>query len=273
METWQSGFVDSVDCRLFYRMRGSGPAIVLLHGYTDASDCWQLYAAALAQTNTVVAYDARAHGRSSNPGKDYANQANARDLRAVVTGLGLQGPIAIGHSMGARTALAAAGYYPGLLRAVVLEDPPLFDYMEPPRVPGEPLPPHIAWMAELKTQSTAELIARCLRENPTWQAGEILPWVHAKEQFATERVPDGPELMVPWRTEVAALSCPALLIAADSNCGGAVDAATAAECRALNPRIEVALVRGAGHSIRREAPARYAALVGEYLHRLGTSGI
>ncbi|MFM2032479.1 MAG: hypothetical protein RLZZ297_1244 [Chloroflexota bacterium] len=268
MIAWQHGVAHSADCQIAYRHAGRGQAVVLLHGYTDSAACWELYAAQLVDSYTVIAYDARGHGTSSNPGRDYTNQANARDLAAVLDALAIEQPVLIGHSMGAWSAFAAAALLPDRIRAVVLEDPPLFDYVEPPREPGVPPPPHIAWMAELKTLSTSELVERCLRENPTWQAGEVLAWVGAKEAFATERQPDGPETMVPWRTVLPQVRCPALLITADPACGGAVDAATARECRALNPHVEVALIRGVGHSIRREAPDRYAAVVASFLGRV-----
>ena len=72
----------------------------------------------------VIMLDARGHGRSAGPKRGYGSIEHAGDVAGAITGLGLKRPAVLGHSMGAVTALALAGLYPNLPRAILLEDPP-----------------------------------------------------------------------------------------------------------------------------------------------------
>ena len=90
---------------------GAGPAVVLLHGLT-ATRRYVLMGSRLLERSgyEVVAYDARGHGRSAPAAEPsaYGYEQLARDLVAVLDGLGLERAILAGASMGAHTALRAA---------------------------------------------------------------------------------------------------------------------------------------------------------------------
>jgi pimeloyl-ACP methyl ester carboxylesterase len=90
---------------------GAGPAVVLLHGLT-ATRRYVLMGSRLLERSgyEVVAYDARGHGRSAPADEPsaYGYEQLARDLVAVLDGLGLERAILAGASMGAHTALRAA---------------------------------------------------------------------------------------------------------------------------------------------------------------------
>src|SRR5205814_5957338 len=73
---------------IFVRSGGSGPVAVLLHGYAENSDSWAPLAADLMKDHTVVVPDLRGIGRSSKPAGGYDKKTQAKDIRAVVTGLG-----------------------------------------------------------------------------------------------------------------------------------------------------------------------------------------
>src|SRR5207249_202660 len=72
---------------IFVRSGGSGPVVVLLHGYAETSDSWGPLATALAKSYTVVVPDLRGIGRSSRPAGGYDKKTQASDIRAVVTTL------------------------------------------------------------------------------------------------------------------------------------------------------------------------------------------
>jgi pimeloyl-ACP methyl ester carboxylesterase len=90
---------------------GAGPAVVLLHGLT-ATRRYVLMGSRLLERSgyEVVAYDARGHGRSAPADEPsaYGYEQLARDLLAVLDGLGLERAILAGASMGAHTALRVA---------------------------------------------------------------------------------------------------------------------------------------------------------------------
>src|SRR5260370_14257626 len=70
---------------IFLRWGGSGPVVVLIHGYAENSDSWAPLAADLMKDHTVVVPDLRAIGRSSNPAAGYAKKTQAQEIRAVMT--------------------------------------------------------------------------------------------------------------------------------------------------------------------------------------------
>src|SRR6202030_4499833 len=73
---------------IFVRWGGSGPVLVLIHGYAENSDSWAPLAADLMQDHTVVVPDLRGIGHSSKPADGYDKKTQANDIRAVVTSLG-----------------------------------------------------------------------------------------------------------------------------------------------------------------------------------------
>ena len=73
---------------IFVRWGGTGPVVVLIHGYAENSDSWAPLAADLMKDHTVVVPDLRGIGRSSKPAGGYDKKTQAKDIRAVVTALG-----------------------------------------------------------------------------------------------------------------------------------------------------------------------------------------
>ena len=72
---------------IYVRRGGTGPVVVLLHGYAENSDSWAPLAADLMKDHTVVVPDLRGIGRSSKPEGGYDKKTEAKDIRAVVTTL------------------------------------------------------------------------------------------------------------------------------------------------------------------------------------------
>lgn len=108
--------------KLHYLRQGSGPAIVLLHGYAETGRMWLPLMPALAKTHTVIAPDLRGAGGSAKPEGGYDKKTMAQDIHALVQSLGL-GPIQIvGHDIGLMVAYAYAAQYPAEVQRVVLMD-------------------------------------------------------------------------------------------------------------------------------------------------------
>jgi pimeloyl-ACP methyl ester carboxylesterase len=105
---------------------GAGPAVVLLHGLT-ATRRYVLMGSRLLERSgyEVVAYDARGHGHSAPAAEPsaYTYEHLARDLLAVLDGLGVQRAILAGASMGAHTALRVALTAPERVMALGLITP------------------------------------------------------------------------------------------------------------------------------------------------------
>lgn len=86
---------------------GSGPPLLLLHGYAQTHALWHKVAPRLAQRFTVVAADLRGYGDSGKPPSDanhepYSKRAMARDAVALMDHLGHERFFLAGHDRGAR---------------------------------------------------------------------------------------------------------------------------------------------------------------------------
>ncbi|CCQ33529.1 O-methylpimelyl-Acyl carrier protein methylesterase [Halorhabdus tiamatea SARL4B] len=156
---WERGFVEANGIELHYcRTNGSGPPVVVSHGFTDDGYCRLDLARELGDEFDVVLYDARGHGRSAAPDEGYGPSERAADLLGLLDTLGLEDPILFGHSMGADTVTKAAATQPDRPRAVVLEDPVWMlegvnEVIE--EDPGEDIAEQIAWWRD---HSVAELL-------------------------------------------------------------------------------------------------------------------
>lgn len=108
------------------RIGGSGPVVVLLHGFGDTGDMWAPLAGRLAADHTVVVPDLRGMGLSSHPETGYDKKSEAGDIAAVLHTLGLDGPLAlITHDIGNMVGYAFAAQNRGRVTRWVVMDAPL----------------------------------------------------------------------------------------------------------------------------------------------------
>lgn len=99
--TRTSWIVTADQTNLFVRDWGEGPAIVFVHSWSMNADLWQYQMRALSERGfRTIAYDARGHGRSQDPGRGFDVDTMVDDLRCVVEGLGLEKVMLVGHSNG-----------------------------------------------------------------------------------------------------------------------------------------------------------------------------
>ena len=110
---------------IFVRWGGKGPAVVLIHGYAENSDSWAPLAANLMKDHTVVVPDLRGIGKSSKPEGGYDKKTQAKDIRAVVTGLGYDKTFVVAHDIGNMVAYAYAALYPDKVERLVVMDAPI----------------------------------------------------------------------------------------------------------------------------------------------------
>jgi len=87
---------------------GSGPAVLLVHGWTCNHTFWDRQLPALRERFTVVTVDLRGHGESSRPQKGYTVPALASDLEALVRSLRVPQIAIVGWSLGGMIALELA---------------------------------------------------------------------------------------------------------------------------------------------------------------------
>ncbi len=121
-----SRYIPTEAGRIFARVGGSGPPLVLLHGFPESLVMWHRIAPVLAETFTVVALDLPGYGWSSAPrssgGEAYSKRAMGRDVLAVMDDLGAATFALAGHDRGARVGYRLALDHPGRITKLALLD-------------------------------------------------------------------------------------------------------------------------------------------------------
>ncbi len=121
------GQENSAAIRIYYEDHGSGPAVVLVHGYALNGRSWEKQEAALlAADHRVIAYDRRGCGASSRPSIGYDFDTLAADLHVLLSTLDLREVVLAGFGMGTgEVARYLAIQGPGRVAAAVLVAPVL----------------------------------------------------------------------------------------------------------------------------------------------------
>ncbi|WP_034270267.1 alpha/beta fold hydrolase [Actinospica robiniae] len=210
---------------LHYRETGpaSGLPVVALHGHPGSAETWDAVAAGVCDAGDYrfIAVTQRGYGRSSRGGP-YALDEFAADVLGFVAALDPGRFVLLGHSMGGTVASLAAAQAPTGLLGLVLED------AVPPRE-GVHLPKPV---------------------RPAHPESLPYDWQLVPEIFAQLEAPDPA-----WWASLARISVPALVIAGGSTSHVPQD--TLADAAALIPQARLVTFEGVGHSIHRDAPARF----------------
>ena len=105
---------------VIYRVAGSGPPVVLIHGMLNSSSHWQAVASNLADQYTVIAPDLIGHGDSAAPRGDYSLGAHAASIRDLLAAIGVERATLVGHSLGGGVAMQFFYQFPQRVERLVL---------------------------------------------------------------------------------------------------------------------------------------------------------
>jgi len=110
--------------RIYYDERGSGPAVLLSHGYGATSRMWERQAAALSNRYHVITWDMRGHGESDGPDDPalYSEAETVADMAAIMDRCGVERAVVGGLSLGGYMSLAFYLAHPERVRALMLFD-------------------------------------------------------------------------------------------------------------------------------------------------------
>lgn len=250
---------------------GSGPVVLLLHGFTGSARSWDALRAELRTRFTVIAVDLPGHGRSSVPTTGAYGMADVtREVAAVLADASAAPAAVLGYSMGGRIALRLALEHPSVVGSLVLES-------TSPGV-GDPAE------REARRRSDAALADLLVREGlaafvdrweqlPLWARHSQLP-DEARARLREIRLSHDPGMLSamlrrtgagedpPVLERLAEIRVPTLLIA------GALDTAYVAHARSMVARLpnaRVEIIPNAGHMVHFEAPSEFHAAVKTFL--------
>ena len=110
--------------RIHHVITGTGPVILLTHGFGASSHMFATTVTDLALDHTAITWDMRGHGRSDSPsdGDDYSVAASLDDMRAMLDEAGAAQAVLLGHSLGGYLSLELALADPSRVAALVLVD-------------------------------------------------------------------------------------------------------------------------------------------------------
>jgi len=252
--------------------RSDGPTLVLLHGLSDSGLCWPDAVRRWGHDYRILAPDARGHGESPrfdpvSSGSNHFDEmvADVVALLEALAGEGGESPLLVGHSMGAGVAGAVLRARADLVRAGVLEDPPWFT------MPGggqRPPPPETLQQSVQPFRDDCNAAqARSSVELPLWPEIELRPWAVSKAQLDLS-LSDREQIICqePWIDDAAAITRPTLLVTGGREDAVLVSARSRERLADLgNRHIEVEVVPGAGHTVRRDCADDYHQIVDPWI--------
>jgi pimeloyl-ACP methyl ester carboxylesterase len=252
---------------IHYTTGGSGPAVVLLHGFAETSRMWDPILPVLGKKFTVIAPDLPGIGGSSIPAGEMGMKTAAIEIHDLVRSLGIKKARVVGHDIGLMVAYAYAAQFPSEVEKLVVMDAflPGVQGWEPIyndahywhfRFNG-PTPEALVkgrenvyfayfWddLAANKTHSIPEADRRAYlaaysrpgRMHAAWEY--FVSWPQAAEDFAEMS-----------RTK---LTMPVLSVGGDKSLGGALGA----QMKLVATNVTVVIVRNSGHWILEEQPGQ-----------------
>jgi pimeloyl-ACP methyl ester carboxylesterase len=110
--------------KIHYEVFGSGPTLLLTHGYSSTSEMWQGQIEALSKHHQLVLWDMRGHGRSDYPDDPaaYSEASTIADMAALLDEVGARTAIVGGLSLGGYMSLAFYRAHPARVAALLIID-------------------------------------------------------------------------------------------------------------------------------------------------------
>jgi pimeloyl-ACP methyl ester carboxylesterase len=133
-DTFTSRYVDIGELRLHAVVGGSGPPLLLIHGWPQTWYAWRMVMPGLGREYEVIAVDQRGIGLSDRPDSGYDAASEADDMAALMEALGHERFAAYGTDTGLLIAYALAADHPDRIERLVMSEAPL-----PGVVPSPPL--------------------------------------------------------------------------------------------------------------------------------------
>jgi 3-oxoadipate enol-lactonase len=250
---------------------GSGPALLLVHGFGGAKEDFADHIDALAARHRVVTFDLRGHGESDGPSDiaAYSLDRMAADVLGVADALGIDTFRLLGHSMGGMVARRVVLAHPARVAALVLMDtsPGPIAHIAPDALEAaatvmldegkEVLKPLLDAAAPLETPAYEQLLAARPGfeefEARKWEALAPAMWAAMAREMA--RQPDQLALL-------AGVRCPTLVIAGEQD-KPFVEASR--QMAATIPGAELVVIPDAGHSPQFESPRPWFEAIERFL--------
>ena len=128
METWQHDYITTNGVNLHYVTQGSGPLMLMLHGFPEFWYSWRYQIPEFAKNFKVVAPDLRGYNDSDKPQEQsaYVMTELVRDVEGIIRGLGYEKCVLVAHDWGGGIAWSFAYAYPQMVERLIIMNCPHF---------------------------------------------------------------------------------------------------------------------------------------------------
>jgi len=280
VQPYPSGFrtqmIDTNGTKYFVRVGGTGPAVVMLHGFGDTGDMWAPIAAKLMKDHTVVVPDLRGMGLSAHPDTGYTKKNQAVDVAGVLDYLKIDNAALVTHDIGNMVGYAFAAQYPNRVTRWVVIDAPIPGIGDWDKIICSPA----LWHFNFRGPDVERLVAgreriyldrfwnelsanpKAIDEATRRHYAALYARPHAMhdafEQFGAfaQDATDNKALLAAGK-----LSMPILAVGAEKSFG----AAQAEDIRFVATNVTAAIVPGSGHWVMEENPSATTKVVLDFL--------
>ena len=238
--------------RLHYARQGpaDGPAIVLLHGYSDSSLSFGRVMPLLPPEVRVIAPDLRGHGHSDRPATGYRMADFAADVIAMMDILSIPDAVIVGHSMGSFVAQAVAERIPHRVTRLILlasaakfENPGLHDLQQEVEALSDPV--DAAFVQTFQRSTVA-------RPVPGSFMAAVIANSRRMPAHVWKRVFKG---MAEYRPVLPRPRIRTLVLGGD--CDGVFSVAEQTDLAAEFSNVDLRIIEGVGHALHWERPQRF----------------
>jgi pimeloyl-ACP methyl ester carboxylesterase len=231
--------LDRDGVRIHYEISGSGPALLLTHGFTGSSSLYARNVAALARANTVITWDLRGHGESDCPADPaaYSVPRCVADMAALLDRAGAERAVLAGHSLGGFLSLEFQLAHHALVAALILIDTGPGYRSDGPRAGWNERAERFARDFEAKGGERNLGLARAARGILAQHDGRVI-----------ESLP--------------AIAAPTLIVVGENDTPFLAGSRYMAE---KIPGAKLEVIANAGHSPNVDQPDEFARVVGEFL--------
>jgi pimeloyl-ACP methyl ester carboxylesterase len=250
--------------RIHYQREGSGPLLLALHGIGGNSRSWRHQLEGLADDFTVVAWDARGYGGSSDPDRDFTIGDYADDVAALLDHLEAPRAHLLGISWGGVIALAAYRRHPARIETLLLAD----TYRGGGTLPEPERSSRLARRLEATERLTPAQLAR-ERTPALFTADADAATLAETESILAEIHPAGyrqAAIALAHADESAVLSriaVPTLVLCGDQD--GVLSLPESETLAREIPGAQLVVIERAGHASNQEQPAAFNAAVRAFL--------
>jgi len=122
MEELNEKYVTVEGTSIRYIARGTGPSVLLIHGFGEFLEVWFFNVPALSEYFTVYAMDLPGHGQSEEPGSAYTLAFCTRFVTGFMDAMGIQHASLVGHSLGGQICLGVTTDFPDRVDKLILVD-------------------------------------------------------------------------------------------------------------------------------------------------------